>query len=62
MQAADVHANAGIAGVHASAREEGIEEGLSKKLKLDPAVEVCCDEGPWEAELKKLADHVASTG
>lgn len=52
--------------VQFDAESAGIEEGLSKRLKLNPSAsispDVQCADGHWEHELQELADHIASTG
>ena len=54
----------GSRSIQATVHADGIdiEEGLSKKLKLNPTVEVKCDDGPWETQLHELSDAIANTG
>ncbi|KAK9836812.1 hypothetical protein WJX74_008587 [Apatococcus lobatus] len=48
---------------HVAGDDSGsLEEGLNKKLKLAPSIEIQCTDGPWASELQELADHIASTG
>ena len=51
-----------MSGDTAAAGTGSLEDGLSKKLRLAPSIDIRCTEGPWASELQMLADQVANTG